>query len=61
MYGPKITEAISLLLYGDSFGPAATYPLNSSTIFNLGAVPDNAGMCYWIGDEEESIKQGEAG
>lgn len=27
----------------------------------LGAVPDNAGMCYWIGDEEESIKQGEAG
>jgi hypothetical protein len=28
---------------------------------NKGAVPDNAGMCYWIGDEEESIKQGEAG
>jgi hypothetical protein len=27
----------------------------------LGAVPDNADMCYWIGDEEESIKQGEAG
>jgi hypothetical protein len=26
-----------------------------------GAVPDNADMCYWIGDEEESIKQGEAG
>jgi muramoyltetrapeptide carboxypeptidase LdcA involved in peptidoglycan recycling len=28
---------------------------------NQGAVPDNADMCYWIGDEEESIKQGEAG
>lgn len=27
----------------------------------IGAVPDNAGMCYWIGDEEESIEQGEAG
>jgi hypothetical protein len=31
------------------------------TTSNKGAVPDNAGMCYWIGDEEESIKQGEAG
>jgi hypothetical protein len=30
-------------------------------VIEKGAVPDNADMCYWIGDEEESIKQGEAG
>jgi hypothetical protein len=41
--------------------PKKAWRQNLQSLIIYGAVPDNAGMCYWIGDEEESIKQGEAG
>jgi hypothetical protein len=54
------TLPISLPKWGvPAFYPSPKTPEKKDNIF--GAVPDNADMCYWIGDEEESIKQGEAG